>query len=301
MGVAELAAQDRGAQLQALLEARRHAIESGDLRRQIEAWNEVGGSMLFGRTPVTEVLAFLDEELAWGREHGLPAIEADALLGGPYLDSRLGRFDEARTSSSARRRFAASSESPTASPRPICAGSEMEHLAGDLAAAEREIREAIRVATRDGCVALSSRSTASTWRACSSTRVERSRRPPSSSRLASSAATRRSGRATTRELLPVEGRIDEALDEAREAAAAMAGSDNITAHAEVLVHLAEVLRASGDPDGASEALAARDQPARGERERRQRGAVPAAARERAGYGRVGANGASLSVPGCTIP
>ena len=48
MGMAELAAQDRGAQLQALLEARRHAIESGDLRRQIEAWNEVGGAMLFG-------------------------------------------------------------------------------------------------------------------------------------------------------------------------------------------------------------------------------------------------------------
>ena len=34
----------------------------------------------------------------------------------------------------------------------------------------------------------------------------------------------------------------------------MAGSDNITAHAEVLVDLAEVLRASGDPGGASEAL-----------------------------------------------
>src|SRR5207247_2261114 len=96
MGIAELAALDRGAQLRALFEARKHAIESGDIRRQIEAWNEVGGSMLFGRTPVTEVLEFLDDELAWGREHGLAAIEADALLGGPYLDSRLGRFDEAR-------------------------------------------------------------------------------------------------------------------------------------------------------------------------------------------------------------
>ena len=41
------------------------------LRRQIEAWNEVGGAMLFGRTPVDEVLAFLDEELAWARERGL--------------------------------------------------------------------------------------------------------------------------------------------------------------------------------------------------------------------------------------
>jgi class 3 adenylate cyclase/tetratricopeptide (TPR) repeat protein len=83
MGIAELAALDRAAQLQALLEARNYAVESGDIRRQIEAWNEVGGSMLFGRTPVTEVLEFLDDELAWGREHGLAAIEADALLGGP--------------------------------------------------------------------------------------------------------------------------------------------------------------------------------------------------------------------------
>jgi hypothetical protein len=35
----------------------------------------------------------------------------------------------------------------------------------------------------------------------------------------------------------------------------MAGRDNITARAEILVHLAEVLRAGGDPRGASEALA----------------------------------------------
>jgi tetratricopeptide (TPR) repeat protein len=51
-----------------------------------------------------------------------------------------------------------------------------------------------------------------------------------------------------------EGRIDEALDEAREAAAEMEGSDNLTARAGVVVHLAEVLRASGDLDGAAEAL-----------------------------------------------
>jgi hypothetical protein len=35
----------------------------------------------------------------------------------------------------------------------------------------------------------------------------------------------------------------------------VAASDNITARAEILVRLAEVLRASGDPAGASEALA----------------------------------------------
>src|SRR5207244_4406652 len=83
------AARDRGAQLVALQRGRRHALASGDTRRQIESWNELGGAMLFGRTPVDDVLPFLDEELAWARERGLPAVEADALLGGPYLYARL--------------------------------------------------------------------------------------------------------------------------------------------------------------------------------------------------------------------
>ena len=96
MGIAELAARDRGAQLRALQRGRVHALASGDTRRQIESWNELGGAMLFGRTPVDEALAFLDEELVWARERGLAAVEADALLGGPYLYSRLGRFEEAR-------------------------------------------------------------------------------------------------------------------------------------------------------------------------------------------------------------
>jgi tetratricopeptide (TPR) repeat protein len=50
------------------------------------------------------------------------------------------------------------------------------------------------------------------------------------------------------------GRIDEALEEARGAEAVMSGNDNITAHAGVLVYLAEVLRASGHHDGAADAL-----------------------------------------------
>ena len=66
-GIAELAARDRGAQLVAVRRAREHAIASGDLRRQIDAWNEVGGAMLFGRTPLGEVLSFLEDELAWAR------------------------------------------------------------------------------------------------------------------------------------------------------------------------------------------------------------------------------------------
>ena len=284
MGIAELAAHDRGAQLSALLEARRHAIESGDLRRQIEAWNEVGGSMLFGRTPVTEVLAFLDEELAWGREHGLAAIEADALLGGPYLDSRLGRFDEARDKLERSKTICRELGFAYGLAEAHMAGSELEQLAGDLAAAERELREAIRIVAEMGAsryVALY-RTTLASVLLDQGREVESIAELEEARELGGYAPAWRSTRA--RALARI-GQIDEAVEEARAAADAVAGSDNITARAEILVHLAEVLRASGDPGGASEALDACDQPARGEGERRQRGAVPAAARERAGYGR----------------
>jgi hypothetical protein len=55
--------------------------------------------------------------------------------------------------------------------------------------------------------------------------------------------------------LACNGQVDDAVEEARAAADAMAGSDNITARAKILADFAEVLRASGDADGASGALA----------------------------------------------
>ncbi len=125
-------------------------IASGDTRRQIEAWNEVGGAMLFGRTPVDEVLAFLDEELAWARERGLAAVEADALLGGPYLYARLGRFDEARDRLERSKAICRELGIAYGLAEAHMAGAEMEMLAGDAEAAERELRDAIRVATDMG-------------------------------------------------------------------------------------------------------------------------------------------------------
>ena len=150
MGIAELAGRDRGAQLVALQRARKHALASGDTRRQIEAWNEVGGSMLFGRTPVDEVLAFLDEELAWAHERGLAAVEADALLGGPYLYARLGRFDEARDRLERSKAICRELGIAYGLAEAYMAGAGMEMLAGDVEAAERELRDAIGVATDMG-------------------------------------------------------------------------------------------------------------------------------------------------------
>ena len=146
MGTAELRARRRGAQLEALKRAREHAIASGDVRRQIAAWNEVGGSMLFGQTPLAEVNAFLEEELAWSREHGLPAVEADALLGGPYVDARLGNFVLARAKLERSKEICRDLGIAYGLAEAHMAGAELEMLAGEPSGAERELRTAIDLA-----------------------------------------------------------------------------------------------------------------------------------------------------------
>ena len=106
--------------------------------------------MLFGRTTIDEALAFLDEELDWARERGLAAVEADALLGGPYLYSRLGRFDEARDRLERSKAICRELGIAYGLAEAHMAGAEMEMLAGDAQAAERELRDAIHVATEMG-------------------------------------------------------------------------------------------------------------------------------------------------------
>ncbi len=254
MAIAELAARDRGAQLRALLEAREHALVSGDLRRQIDAWNEVGGAMLFGRTPVPEVLAFLDEELAWGRERGLAAIEADALLGGPYLDSRLGRFDVARDKLERSKAICRELGIAYGLAEAHMAGAQMELLAGDAPAAERELRAAIDLATEMGAgryVALYRTRIAHVLLAQG--RDEDARVELEQAReVSADAAAWKSARAR---IHARRGELEEAVALAREAERATADSDDITAQAEILVDLAEVLGASADADGAAQALA----------------------------------------------
>ncbi len=56
-------------------------------------------------------------------------------------------------------------------------------------------------------------------------------------------------------MLARRGETEEAVALAREAVASWSTRDNITAHAEILVDLAEVLRAHGDLAGAAAALA----------------------------------------------
>ncbi|TMM03098.1 MAG: zinc-ribbon domain-containing protein [Actinobacteria bacterium] len=254
MGMAELAARDRGAQLVALQRGRRHALASGDTRRQIESWNELGGAMLFGRTPVDDVLPFLDEELAWARERGLPAVEADALLGGPYLYARLGRFDEARDQLARSKAICRELGIAYGLAEAHMAGAEMEMLAGDAEAAERELREAIRVTTDMGALHY-----VSLYRTrIAHVLVAQGRDDDALAELEQARqhihGEAPSWKAARARVLARRGETEEAVTLAGEAVASMARTGDITKHAETLVDLAEVLRAHGDLVGAGDAL-----------------------------------------------
>jgi len=254
MGMAELGAGDRGAQLAALQRGREHAIGSGNLRRQIHAWNEVGGSMLFGRTPVPEVLAFLDAELAWASEHGLAAVEADALLGGPYLLSRLGRFDEARDRLARSKTLWRELGLRYELSESHAAGAQMEQLAGDLAAAERELREAIAIVAAMG----SSRYETQYRTRLAHVLLEQGRDAEARDEL--DGVRERVGdapawkMAQARLLARAGGQERHAVALAHEAVDAMAASDDLTARGTLLSQCAEVLLAADDAAAAVEAL-----------------------------------------------
>ena len=209
--------------------------------------------MVFGRTPLLEVRAFAEEQIAWAKERNLPAVEADALLVGPYVDSRLGDFELARE------RLARSKE--------ICrdlgiayglaeagmAGGELELTAGDLPAAERELREAIDVAVGMG---------AAHYMALYRVRLarvlnEQGRHDEAGEVLDQAAelyahtAPWKSNRAR---VLAANGALDEAVALAREAAELEEANDDLNAAALTLVDVSEVLRAAGDDAGAEAAL-----------------------------------------------
>jgi class 3 adenylate cyclase len=254
MGTAHLRARDRGAQLEALLHAREHALASGDLRREVDAWNQVGGAMIFGRTPLAEIGPFLDEQIEWARARNLPAVEADALLGGPYVDARLGDFELAREKLARSKLICRELGIAYGLAEAGMAGSELETLAGDLPAAERELRGSIELALDMG---------APRYVALYQVRLSRvlndQGRHEQAGALLDEAAELYTGtpwwQSNRARVLAARGELTEAVALAREAADQEVGSDDLTAAALTLVDVAEVLRAAGDGAAAEAALA----------------------------------------------
>ncbi|HEU5212071.1 MAG TPA: AAA family ATPase [Gaiellaceae bacterium] len=253
MATSLLRDRNRTDQLQALLRAREYAIASGDTLRQISAWNEVGGCMLFGPTPLAEVRQLFEDELAWGRDRGIPSVEADGLLGTAYVAPRVGDFVLGRQNLERSRVICREFGIVYGLAEAAMAGGELEVLAGDLPAAERELREAINVAAN---------MEAAHYVAVYQVRLarvlhEQGRHDEAATALEQAKPLQtampwwKSGRAR---VLAARGELDAAVALAREAAAQESGEQDPTSVALTLVDLSEVLLAAGDGAGAMEAL-----------------------------------------------
>jgi len=257
VGVVETLTGHEAAGVEAFLRAREHARAAGDDRREVEIWEELGGALIASRTPVEEIIAFLDEEAAWGREKGFPFLEADAALAGPYLYPMLGRFEEGRELLARSKSIFGELGAKYNVAEACWAGAQLERLAGDGAAAERELREALRIHEEMGTKRYSSYVRAQLARIV----YEQGREGEALGLLeqAEQEGTRENirfrlqWRTARAKVLAGRGETAEAARLAREAVDIVAATDNINAQADALVDLAEVLRVGGNE---AEAIAA---------------------------------------------
>jgi tetratricopeptide (TPR) repeat protein len=134
------------------------------------------------------------------------------------------------------------------------AGGQLEMLAEDPAAAERELREAIRLAVEMGA----SRYVALYRVQLAHVLIAQGRYEDAAGELGQAAdlyGGTVSWKTARARVLSARGETEAAVDLASEAAQEMAGNDDVTTSAETLIDLAEVRRAAGDRRGAADALA----------------------------------------------
>jgi class 3 adenylate cyclase/tetratricopeptide (TPR) repeat protein len=258
LGVVEGLQWNDAAAIAAHRRAREHAVAAGDDRQQVEIWNELGGAMLMSRTPVEEVLAFLDEEKQWAREKGFPFLEADAALGGPYLYPMLGRFEEGRELCARAKAIFEELGAMYNVAEACWAGAQLELLAGDAAAAERELRQALDIHVQG-----SAKRYSALVRALLARAVHLQGRQAEAHELLDQAAEdgtpenltfQRLWLTAHAQLLAARGQTMEAARLAREAVDIVASTDRINSHADALVDLADILRANEEEDGSKAAL-----------------------------------------------
>jgi tetratricopeptide (TPR) repeat protein len=258
LGWVEGATGQQEARVATLRRAREHARASADQRREIAIWVALGGAMISARTSAGELLAFGEEEVAWARDKGIPFIEGDGTIIGAYVYPRLGRFDEAREALAQTRSIYADVGLAENYAETFRVGGQFELLAGDAPAAERELREALRLYGEMG-----DRWWSSTLRAQLAHALHVQGRDAEALELLDVARNEGvSGnyrfevawRTALAQVLTRRGRTAEGARLAREAVSIAGATDNIALHADVLVDLAEVLGARGEEAEAAVAL-----------------------------------------------
>ena len=235
-----------------------YARKVGDERE--EAWAIWGiiGAMALGPTPAEQVIQFAESQLAWAAAHGYRWLEVGALLHLGSMHAMRGRFEQAR-------RLLAESRSVSedlgleilaAAGRQI--SGTVEQLAGDLPAAERELRRGY-----EALEALGEKSYLSTIAAqlagvlYAEGQYETAEQFAKASQAAATAddiVSQVLWRGTEAKVLVTRGASLEAERLAEEALRLARQTDVTLLHGQALVDLAEVRQLTGHPKQAAELL-----------------------------------------------
>jgi class 3 adenylate cyclase/tetratricopeptide (TPR) repeat protein len=233
-----------------------HARRAGDAREEAESLGLSIGSVVFGPAPAVEIehrCAQVIAAVGGTGGHEAPALRALALV-----RAMEGRFDEARTLAGRARsiledlglRLRASWVSETAG--------EIEMLAGDPAAAERELRQGFDVADELGEQGFRATAAAALAHALvAQGRLEEADHFAHESELSAAEddiASQVLWRSARARILGASGAATNAEALAREALALVEQTDDVGMHADTLADLAEVLVSAGDGPGAAESL-----------------------------------------------
>jgi class 3 adenylate cyclase/tetratricopeptide (TPR) repeat protein len=138
------------ARQEALERALTHARTAGD--RQQEAWLRILVALALqdGPAPLAEVSRYNQENLAWARANHNPRVQASALVLGATLRAMQGDFVEARPLLARGRALFEELGVKMAVVGCFSWSSEVEELAGDLAAAEAELRAGLQMCQETG-------------------------------------------------------------------------------------------------------------------------------------------------------
>ncbi len=230
--------------------AEKLAREAGDRRLEYDALEWHIGAKRYGTAPVAETIAFCDEVLA--RQAGNAQLDSFALAVRGQLEAMEGHFEEARAFVARGRVLVEDFGLTLRKGANVLEAADVELLAGDLAAAERVLREGYEILEALGETGF--RSTVGgqlaevLWLQGRDTEAERLLREVREIAAADDVEPQMRWRAVLARILARRGEHGDAERLAREAVALVEATEYLDSHAGTLMALADVLRLAGRLD-----------------------------------------------------
>jgi tetratricopeptide (TPR) repeat protein len=240
------------ARLAALRNALRHAGRTGDVRLEGRIRDHMGGIYNYGPPHVEDGIRYVEESLRWAREHGDRVGEADALAHGRgRFSAMVGDFARARAAVAEAREIFVDLGLVMFVAGHASAAGFVETMAGEHAAAERELRAGYevvqRAAMRGSYFGMGLREELAQALYALGRYREARELSEESERLSATddVQAQVQWRAVRAKILAREGRREEAEALARAALALVERTELVLVQAGALLDLAEVLRLDG--------------------------------------------------------